>query len=167
MSFSDQWCSPPEIADALESFCNGPVDVDPCSNAQSVIKARIAYTTGGLLLPWRHPRRTKTVVYENYPYSQGLAWARKAIAEMACGNVHELIRLTMFQSSTQWWADMCMLPRRNPRILGLKRLAFIDPRPGRPRQGCRFEPALTYFGPRIRAFERAFAHLTNWSTWGR
>lgn len=35
------------------------------------------------------------------------------------------------------------------------------------RQSCRFEPALTYFGPRVKEFERTFGHLARWSTWGR
>jgi len=207
MSISDQWCSPPEIAAALWEFFHGPVGVDPCSNKRSVIRARLSYMRGGLVLPWRsaNPRSPRTV-FENPPYSQGTEWARKAIAEMGCGNVCELVRLTMFVTSAAWWRGVCLTPKRNPRILGLRRLAFIDPRPEarlnptllcaadlylrdpeteraglailetayRRRtktdpdvQTCRFEPALMYFGPRVRQFDRAFSHLTNWSTWGR
>jgi hypothetical protein len=175
MSTSDSWCSPPEIANPLEEFFRGPVDVDPCSNEHSIIKAYRAYRQGGLVLPWkREPSRgtpqPRGTVYENNPYSQGDLWTAKAIAEMACGNVLELVRLGMFQTSCQWWADMCNLPRRNPRILGLKRIAFLSPflSFGEPTANtCRFEPALVYFGPRTALFTRTFAHLTMWSTWGR
>jgi hypothetical protein len=65
---------------------------------------------------------------------------------------------------------MCNKPRRNPRILALKRISFLDPYatdPGKKRQGCRFEPALIYFGKRTARFDRAFGHLARWSTWGR
>lgn len=174
MGTSDQWCSPPEIADPLEDFFEGPVDVDPCSNERSVIRALVAYTSGGLVLPWRLPRtwkrRPKHTGYQNDPYSQSDIWTIKMLAELACENLQEHIRLSMFSSSAQWWADMCRLPKRNPRILALKRLAFLDPYakdPGQRRMSCRFEPALTYFGPRPERFTRVFAHLTRWTTWGR
>lgn len=164
MSESDKWCSPPEVTDPVAEFFDGPVDIDPCSNERSLVLARTTYTSGGLVLPW------VGTAYENPPYSQGGPWVAKGLAEMKNGNVRELIRLTMFQSSTQWWSDMCLKPRRNPRILGLTRLKFLDPRqsdPMKDRQVCRFEPALTYFGPRQKRFDRVFAHLTMWSTWGR
>lgn len=167
MSKSDGWCSPPEIADGLEEFFEGPVDVDPCSNSRSIIRAMVAYTMGGLVLPWRRPGKTKRTAYENFPYSKGGVWTTKALAELACGNVRELVRLSMFATSTQWWSDQCRYPQRNPRILGLKRLMFIDPRPDKDPMTCRFEPALTYFGPRVRRFEKTFSHLTMWTTWGR
>ena len=171
MAESDQWCSPPVIADALLEFFQGPVDVDPCSNKRSIIKARRAYYRGGLVLPWcladdvAGRRRT---VYENFPYSQGEAWTAKALAEMAAGNVEELIRLSPMSTSTQWWADGCEKPARNPRILALKKFAFIMP--GHTTVGkdtCRHEPVIVYYGASTDRFTRAFAHLTRWTTWGR
>lgn len=209
MSLSDSWCSPPEITLRLEEFYEGPVEVDPCSNPRSIVKAIVAMTSGGLILPWRLPARkyprAKGTGYENPPYSQNEVWTAKMLAELAKGNLREHIRLTMFASSAEWWANMCYKPRRNPRILALRRLAFLDPRcvfkvgeircemagSGTPflcdehrtargahftkkapkkAQGlmsCRFEPALTYFGPRWQRFDRVFAALTRWSTWGR
>jgi len=171
MSTSDCWCSPPEIADPVEEFFEGPVDVDPCSNDRSIIRARTAYEVGGLILPWRRRgRRSRGTVYENDPYSKADLWTAKMLAEIACGNVEEIIRLSMFACSTRWWADMCNKPERNPRILALRRLAFLDPfaeKRGQKRMTCRFEPALTYIGPRPERFDRIFAHLTRWSTWGR
>jgi hypothetical protein len=170
VSTSDSWCSPPEIADPLEEFFDGPVDVDPCSNDRSIIRSRLAFQRGGLIRPWRLPVSTKRTVYENDPYSKATAWTEKMLAELACGNVRELVRLSMMATSTAWWSRMCYAPKRNPRILGLKRIAFLDPfaaSAGEKRMGCRFEPALTYFGPRTREFTRVFAHLTRWATWGR
>lgn len=167
MSVSDTWCSPPEIGEPLEQFFQGPVDVDPCSNERSVIKALVAYTTGGLILPWR--RHVPGTCYENFPYSQGQPWTDKMLNELATGNVTEHIRLSMMATSTKWWSDMCLLPRLVPRVLGLKRLKFLDPRPGKAddRVVCRFEPALTYIGHRPERFTREFDHLTMWATWGR
>lgn len=171
MSNSDKWCSPPEVALPLEQFFGGPVDVDPCSNERSIIKSRIAYTRNGLALPWCiDPDVGGSSAYENFPYSQGAAWTHKAIRELKNGHVKELVRLCMFQCSTNWWADQCNLPKRNPRVLALRRLYFLDPfNPvaGQKRMTCRFEPALIYFGPRTTQFDRAFASITRWSTWGR
>lgn len=172
MSTSDSWCSPPEVGDPLEQFFDGPVDVDPCSNARSIIRAVLALSSGGLVLPWRLPdeRKARGTVYENPPYSKGGVWTDKALNEMSVGNVTELVRLVMFQPSTRWWVDQCSKPSRNPRILGLKRLAFLDPfaaDAGKKRMGCRFEPALIYFGSRVARFDREFRSITRWSTWGR
>jgi hypothetical protein len=164
MSTSDAWCSPPEIADPLEEFFQGPVDVDPCSNSRSIIRARMAYAVFGLVRPWGR------TTYENNPYSETGAWTEKAIAEMRCGNVRELVRLTMASTSSQWWRRQCLVPRRNPRLLFTKRLKFIDPfaaDDGEIRAGSRFEPVLTYFGPRAARFDRCFRGITMWSTWGR
>jgi hypothetical protein len=167
---TDDWCSPPEVADRLVDLFHGPVDVDPCSNARSFIQALLAYRTGGLILPWRLAVPVDRTVYQNDPYSQAQPWTDKALAEIAIGNVRELVRLSMMATSTAWWADMCLRPARNPRVLALKRLYFLDPEAqeaGQRRWTCRFEPALTYIGHRPAQFTRAFASLTRWSTWGR
>jgi hypothetical protein len=166
---SDWWCSPPEIRDPLEQFFSGPVDVDPCSNDRSIIKAHEARTFGGLVLPWWR-NGTPGTVYQNDPYSKAGVWTEKMLLEIGSGRVTELVRLSMMSTSARWWGDMCSYPARNPRILGLKRIKFLDPdspQAGMRRMTCRFEPALTYFGPRIDEFTKAFAHLTRWATWGR
>lgn len=170
MTNSDSWCSPPEIGDPLADFHDGPVDIDPCSNARSIIQARLAYTRGGLILPWRMPEPVEMTGYQNDPYSQSGAWTVKMLVELASGNVREHTRLCMMSTSTSWWSDQCLLSKRNPRILALKRIAFLDPfasKSGQKRMGCRFEPALLYYGPRAARFTKTFAHLTRWSTWGR
>jgi len=170
MSNSDSWCSPPKIADPLEQFFHGPVDTDPCSNRRSIIRARQAYTRGGLVLPWRLDVPIDWSGYQNDPYSKADAWTTKMLYELAVGNLQEHVRLCMMSTSSDWWARQCLEPKRNPRILALRRIAFLDPfaaTKGSERQSCRFEPALLYFGRRTRAFEREFAHLTRWTTWGR
>lgn len=169
MSDSDSWCTPPDVTKPLEEFFDGPVEVDPCSNERSLVKSVMAMTFGGLHRPWRLPRPKRRTCYENYPYSMGDAWTRKMILELGCGNVLEHVRLVMACTSTQWWSDQCKAPRRNPRILFTKRLAFITPfdEPGGKPSSARFEPALVYYGPRAAKFERTFQHITRWTAWGR
>lgn len=185
MSTSDSWCSPPEIADPLEQFFRGPVDIDPCSNDRSIIRARQSFTTGGLLLPWRLAKPVDRTAYQNDPYSKAEAWTAKMLRELGNGNVREHVRLCMMSTSSRWWASQCMDTRRNPRILALKRIPFLDYltvaeraqlqglRPSkkkgskRGRQVCRFEPALLYWGPSPGRFVKEFSHITRWITWGR
>jgi hypothetical protein len=167
---SDWWCSPPEVTVPLAEFFGGPVDFDPCSNPRSIVLALQSLYSGGLTLPWRLRKPVNWTCYENFPFSQPVPWTAKLISELKLGNVREHVRLSQMDSSTQWWADMCTKPRRNPRILALKRIAFLDPfaeEAGMKRESSRFAPALTYFGPRTEKFTRAFAHLTRWTAWGR
>lgn len=169
-SKSDWWCSPPEIADPLEEFFDGPVDVDPCSNERSIIRSRVAFMYGGLVLPWVAEEGVPGSVYQNDPYSKAAAWTAKMLAELASGNVIELVRLSMMSTSSHWWSDMCTKPAVNPLILATRRIPFLDPENpvvGKRRMTCRFEPALTYIGPRPDRFRATFAHLTRWSAWGR
>ena len=161
---SDCWCSPPEVSLPLAEFFGGAVDCDPCSNARSIIKAVAAYTHGGLVKRWG---RTN---YENPPYSALSAWTDKGLAEMRSGRVVELVRLTPVSVSTLWWQRQCLKPRRNPRLLFTKRISFLDPAAetiGMRRVGARFDTVITYFGPRVVAFERCFRHLARWMSWGR
>lgn len=55
----DSWATPPPIITALHRFWPGGVDLDPCSNEQSIVGARVAYVEGelgtkdgGLAQPW-------------------------------------------------------------------------------------------------------------------
>lgn len=172
MSDTDSWCSPPEVTVPLhDTLFQGPCDFDPCSNPRSIVRARVSLYEAGLVLPWMvvdDPGDRSS--YENYPYSVAGAWTAKAIYELKMGHVHELCRLGPAMTSAKWWTDQCLLPRRNPRIIFTKRISFLDPfnpDPGKRRQVCRHEPALVYYGPHWRRFDKAFKHLTRWSTWGR
>jgi hypothetical protein len=156
---SDEWCSPPEIGNPLFDFW-GYADCDPCSNKRSIIKAHESYTRYGLTKPWKEKS------YANWPYSKNDAWSGKAIYEMKVGNVSELVVLCMTATSTLWWQSLMLKPRRNPRVLCTKRLLFLGPG-GKKVDSSRFEPALIYYGSHVRRFDKAFASITRWSSWGR
>lgn len=157
---TDEWCTPPDVADPLYDFM-GVVDLDPCSNDRSVVRAKQRYESGGLVLPW------KRTVYQNHPYSANDDWSKKAQHEMdVARRVSELVILCMTATSTYWWRRLMKRTKRNPRVLLTKRLLFLGPE-GKPVDSSRFEPALIYYGSRHSAFDKHFAHLTRWSTWGR
>lgn len=171
---SDWWCSPPEVTVPLhDTLYQGPCTVDPCSNELSIVKARLHLYEGGLILPWWIPEEEEPGDdFENPPYSISGAFTRKLIAEFKAGRVAQHVRLVPAMTSAQWWADQCLVPKRNPRIMFTKRISFLDPfnsTPGKKmrRTACRHEPALVYYGPKPALFDKAFRHLNRWSTWGR
>lgn len=192
---SDSWCTNHDVADRLEQFFDGPVGVDPCSNPQSIINALNAYHAAGLHKPWTQPRTPRTV-YRNNPYSKTDPWIDKAIRELRKSNeapVEEEVGLVMVSTSTGWWRKMCgvepvllfqnedgstttkpnkkgAMSRRKPneiwapraRLLFTGRLKFR----GDVGFGARFDTVLSYYGTRVREFEREFKSITKWAAWG-
>lgn len=156
---SDSWCTGPDIAGPLFDFW-GEADLDPCSNDRSIIRAKATYTWGGLVRPWHG------TVWQNHPYSTNKPWIDKAIAELTIGRVKELVILCMVATSTGWWSDAMTKPRVNPRVIATKRLKFLGP-DGKTQDSSRFEPALIYYGLNPLRFDRYFAKVAMWSTWGR
>lgn len=158
---SDSLCTPPEIINPIYDLFGGTIDCDPCSNEHSIVRATTAYTYGGLVRPWG--RRT----YENQPYSINKPWIEKSIYEMRIGNVHELVILCMTATSTDWWKKAMSKPRRNPRVICTKRIKFLGPG-GKPlKNGARFDTSLIYYGSKPGKFDKLFAHVAMWTTWGR
>lgn len=169
---TDSWCSPPEVTVPLhDTLYQGPCDVDPASNPRSLVKARLHLYENGLILPWMIPDDPgDRENYENPPYSISAAFTYKLILELKIGHIKSHVRLVPAMTSSQWWADQCTKPRRNPRIIFTKRISFLDPQnPTKHmrRMPCRHEPALVYYGPKPALFDKAFKHLARWSTWGR
>lgn len=112
----DSWCTPPEITSSLP-----PVDLDPCSNERSTVRATrqcwLSRGEDGLKVPWRGS------LWINGPFSDLEPWARKLVEEWpqitACG------WLCNTDSTTEWWR-LCVsvLPLR----LDLNdRTAFVPP----------------------------------------
>lgn len=158
---SDSLCSPPEIVNSVYEILGDPIGCDPATNEHSIIRAKTAYTWGGLIKPWKERS------YVNWPYSTNEPWADKAIREMKIGHVTELMILCMTATSTMWWQKTMLLPRRNPRVICTRRLAFLGPS-GKPlKNGARFDTSLIYFGRHVRKFDKEFAHVARWTTWGR
>lgn len=158
---SDSLCTPPDIFLRVAELYGGTIDCDPCSNEHSLVPATHVYTFGGLSRRWH----AKT--YQNHPYSTNEPWIDKGNHEMRIGNVTELVILCMTATSTVWWKKAMTIPRRNPRVICTKRIAFYGPN-GRPlKNGARFDTSLIYYGPQWKKLDRLFSHVARWSTWGR
>lgn len=97
MSGRDGWCTPPYITRRLPE-----VDLDPCSNPRSTVRALRSYSfesgTNGLLLPWYGS------VFVNPPFSYVDPWvARRHQADSWCFLVLE-------DPSTRWWKKLTSFP---------------------------------------------------------
>lgn len=178
---TDAWCSSKDISEQLADFCAGPVHVDPCSNPNSVIRARRSYDRGGLHIRWMKQ------AYENPPYSCADLWTTKGLDEIYDGNLQELIRLVMYRPSTAWWREMAGVPegdgeyqaqmlRRkrwaygskrcrapNPLIIATRRQKFI----GDEASTAMFDTALIYYGKREARFLKSFKREVRWVARGR
>lgn len=99
----DSWCTPAWLTALLPH-----VDLDPCSNARSTVRARRTYDLvrgeDGLALPWFG------MVFVNPPYSDVLPWAWKLQDERELRSAGYLVNA---DSSTRWWhALRLLLPLR-------------------------------------------------------
>lgn len=94
---TDQTCTPRWLTDMLPY-----VNVDPCSNSRSTVNAGWSFSLekglDGLKLPWRG------TAFKNWPFSNPLPFAQKAISEMGLGNCTDLITLCKLDTSTEWWS---------------------------------------------------------------
>jgi hypothetical protein len=93
---SDSYCTPRWLTGLLPT-----VDLDPCSNPRSTVKARRTYSLekrlDGLQMPWTGS------VFLNFPYSNPLPWAQKLTVEREAGRCVEAIVLCKLDPSTEWW----------------------------------------------------------------
>ena len=65
-SFSQDWCTPPIYVDAVKEMFDGVIELDPCSNKDSIVKANIEYIlpkNDGLAEDWNFH-----TIYINPPY---------------------------------------------------------------------------------------------------
>jgi len=99
------WNTPTEILRLLHVGYPNGVDLDPCSNANSIVMAKRTYTEAddGLAQPWNVP--TCGLVYVNPPYGKPLpAWAQKIQQERS--HLKTIITLVPARTDTGWWRTL-------------------------------------------------------------
>lgn len=65
-SLSQDWCTPPKYVNAVKQMFDGEIQLDPCSNESSIVKAKTEFIlpkNNGLIKDWNY----KTI-YINPPY---------------------------------------------------------------------------------------------------
>lgn len=119
----DGWCTNEEIAKALPK----KLDLDPCSNPYSIVKAKTKYMRengdDGLLLPWFG------LMYVNGPFSKLLPWAERLAAELAKSRSQRKVTGIGFMvnadNSPEWWHTL--VAHMHLRLDFDARLEFIPP----------------------------------------
>lgn len=149
----DAWCTPREIVDALLRMWPLGPDLDPCTNARSIVPCRRRYTLADCLDP--AAQEWGGTVYCNPPFSDTAPWARKM--SLHGGGV---VGCLLADPSVSWWkdvwtADAICFPDHRVRFIpppGVKPSSFSRP------------VALPFWAPddgstSTDAFERAFGSL--------
>ena len=114
----DAWCTPAWLTALLPE-----VDLDPCSNPRSTVRAVRSYQLergeDGLALPWAG------AVFVNPPYGNPLPWAERAATHD--GPVGVLVNL---DASTRWWR--ALTAGLDTALLFTRRIQFTRPPGVRP-----------------------------------
>jgi hypothetical protein len=173
----DDWNTPLEVLAPVREFNDGEqIACDPCSNAQSIVNARVEYRLergeDGLVLSWFHGG----LVFFNPPYGDEIAAFMRRANKLSNKGL-EAVALVPNRSDTAWYQDnisnvaaKCEWRGRlvHPRGVADQRQASLFAAslfgPGRvavvPESGTApFPSALLYWGHRARRFAEVFARF--------
>lgn len=158
-SLSKDWCTPPKYVNAIREFFGGSIELDPCSNEYSIVKADVEWMlpkVDGLRAEWKY--RT---IYVNPPYGadrqRGTTirdWLRK------CAEAHskygaEVLALVPVATNTRHWKSYVWGAATAVAFLYDTRLRFLvngrDTGKGAP-MAC----AMVYWGSQYSRFEKVF-----------
>jgi len=137
------WCTPKVLADRIFEFFGG-IDLDPCGNAHSPVRAKQIWTAEGLDLPWAGN------VYVNPPYGREIGpWIQKCRKESRNDGI-QIVALVPSRTDTKWFHDahfdaVCLLRGR---------LTFVDAPAPAP-----FPSAILYWGASPSVFNQTFGKL--------
>jgi hypothetical protein len=142
----DDWCTPHRIIDAVREAFHGPIGLDPCSNAESIVGARVEYRLpehDGLVEPWH-----QSTIYVNPPYGRGIdRWMARCLDAARSGG-SEVIALLPATPDTKAWHDYVEQAQAVCFVHG--RITFLGAPSAAPNPS-----ALVYWGPCWLRFARA------------
>jgi hypothetical protein len=182
----DHWNTTRWLLDIILRFWPEGIDVDPCSNENSVVPARVRYDGSaleldGLKQSWRGeaPPGRDAKSFANPPYSDVKPWYVKAATE-ALGRDEqrcEVLLLVNVTTSTEAWnkyrprmpatsfddeLELCRrgaaaLPRSSAVGFFNSRISFLDA--GVPVKGNAYEQMILYWGRRVAEFRDHFEEV--------
>jgi hypothetical protein len=158
-SLSRHWGTPVKYVKAIREFFSGPVELDPCSNEHSIVKAKVEYRppeVDGLKVEWDY-----ATIFVNPPYGSDRRhgttirdWLRKC-AEAHSVHGAEVLALVPVAVNTQHWKLYVWGAATAVAFLYDTRLRFLvngrDSGKGAP-MAC----AMVYWGKHYQRFERTF-----------
>lgn len=161
-TISQEWGTPGKYVQAVQTFFNGQIDLDPCSNQYSIVHAKIEYrlpAQDGLKASWDFP-----TIYVNPPYGidkeRGTSikhWlGRCALAHQE--HKSEVLALVPVATNTGHWKNYVFGQATGVCFLYDTRLKFLvngeDGGKGAP-MSC----AMVYWGKDFDRFLSIFAHF--------
>lgn len=154
---SIRWGTPWWFIRALEEELGG-FQLDPCCDGRDNARAPEFYTpeTDGLLQPWFGR------VFVNPPYARRIVklWIRKALAEMAGGDVESIALLIPYRTGTLWFDELWGRADEVRRIVG--RLHYEHPTDKTKWGAGTFDSALVVLRRRCAGVEYLAPRNTRW-----
>lgn len=148
---NDHWNTPPEVLDPIRAF--GPIALDPCDNATSVVQAAHV-CVDGLAEEWTPAAHGEPgLTFVNPPYSDVTPWIAKAQTEAARGV--EVVMLLPADTSTRWFHDVLVARASyhpDALLYYRRRIKFLGAN-GSPK----FPSLLAYWGKDASAFREHFS----------
>lgn len=158
-SLSQHWCTPSEYVNAIRTFFNGSVSLDPCSNEYSIVKATTEYSlpeTDGLVESWNYP-----TIFVNPPYGKDRQrgttirnWLQKCSEANSSYN-SEVLALVPVATNTRHWKQYVFGSATAIAFLYDTRLRFlVNGKDGG--KGAPMACAIVYWGCQYQRFEEVF-----------
>lgn len=159
ISQSQSWCTPSKYVLAINEFYGGRVELDPCSNINSIVNAKTEYMLpdkDGLKNSWNFKS-----IYVNPPYGRAknseysiYDWLEKcSFAHYEYGS--EVIALIPVATNTSHWKDFIFGKACAVNFLADTRLKFLvdgkEDNKGAPMACC-----LVYWGKNLSYFQQVF-----------
>lgn len=170
VTLTKDWCTPKKYIDAVKIFFGGKIDLDPCSNKDSIVHAKIEYmlpANNGLKKTWNFP-----TIYVNPPYGidkeHGTTikdWLYKC-AEANSKYDSEVLALVPVAPNTGHWKKYIFGKANSVCFLADTRLKFIINGNG-DNKGAPMACAIVYWGRHNKKFYEIFSkfgavvHITN------
>lgn len=146
-SESEDWNTPEWLVNIIRAYSCVGIGLDPCSNANSFVRAKTEWIEGALERTWRG----YGFVFCNPPYGRGLSkWADHIARDWKESNdKDQLLLLIPARTDTNWWHDCISSAAAVVFFKGrLKFGAAVNSAP--------FPSALIYFGTTPRNFIEMF-----------
>jgi hypothetical protein len=159
-TLSQSWCTPTKYVDAIKEFFNGEIDLDPCSNDDSIVGAKVEYKlpdNDGLWSQWGFNK-----IYINPPYGRDSErkttikdWIRRSyFTHRDYGS--EILTLIPVATNTSHWKEYIFGKAKAICFLYDTRLKFrIDG--SEDNKGCPMACCIVYWGKDYEKFEKVFS----------
>lgn len=158
-SLSQEWCTPPKYVDVINRFFNGHVDLDPCSNENSIVNANVKFMLpykDGLKEEWNYKN-----IFVNPPYGSDKIrkttikdWFRKAW-ESYTKYDSEILMLVPVATNTSHWKEYVFGKANGICFLSDTRLKFMI-NGNTNNKGCPMACCMIYYGEYVSKFEDMF-----------